>query len=91
MSRSIWKPNYIHSQVRIGKISPINEIFVQNRSTIIISSIVGKLFQVYNGIRWFAITIEAERVGQLLGEFAPTRKRPTLKKKKIKKIKVTKK
>lgn len=91
MSRSIWKSNFIHPQVRIEKNTFQKETYVQNRATVILPNIVGKLFQVYNGIRWFAITIESERVGQLLGEFAPTRKRPILKKKTIKKVKVIKK
>ena len=85
MSRSLWKPNYIHNQVS----SYINKsnyaICVQNRSTIIVPVRLGKRFQVYNGVRWFAITIKAEIRGHLLGEFAPTRKRPVLKKNKIKK------
>ena len=85
MSRSIWKPNFIHTQVRIA--NPSSAIYVQNRSTIITIIMVGSFFQVYNGIRWFAITIESERVGQRLGEFAPTRKRPGLKKKRKKKVK----
>jgi ribosomal protein S19 len=39
-------------------------------------------FQVYNGNRWFLLELKPERVGHLVGEFAPTRKRPVIKKKK---------
>ena len=85
MSRSLWKPNYIHKQVLtyIDKSIAHSEICVQNRSTLIVPSRLGKQFQIYNGVRWFAITIQSEIIGHLLGEFAPTRKRPVIKKKKV--------
>ena len=81
MARSLWKPNYIHIQV-LAFIDTTNEICVQNRSTVVVPLILNKRFQIYNGVRWFAITIQAEIRGHRLGEFAPTRKRPVLKKKK---------
>jgi ribosomal protein S19 len=59
-----------------------NEIVVQNRSTYITQSMLGRRFQVYNGIRWFQLEIVPEMVGHCLGEFAPTRKHPIPKKKK---------
>lgn len=88
MSRSLWKSSYIHNQVSAyieNKTIINNEICVQNRATVIVPIRLGKRFQIYNGVRWFAITIQAEIIGHLLGEFAPTRKRPVLKKNKIKK------
>ncbi len=85
MSRSIWKPTFLHSQVRNAINS--SEILVQNRATQLTPSMIGQRFQVYNGIRWFPIEINQERLGHRLGEFAPTRKRPIPKKKIIKKKK----
>ncbi len=80
MSRSIWKPIYINPQVQLT--SNTAEVFIQNRSTYISESRVNRRFQVYNGNRWFPLEITPENVGYLVGEFAPTRKRPIPKKKK---------
>lgn len=80
MSRSIWKPFYLHPQVREGTSNP--EIIVQNRSSFITQSRLGRRFQIYNGVRWFLVEITPEMVGHCLGEFAPTRKHPIPKKKK---------
>jgi ribosomal protein S19 len=38
-------------------------------------------FYVYNGIRFFCIEVNSEKVGYRLGEFAPTKKKPIPKKK----------
>lgn len=97
MSRSIWKPSFLHRQAfesvivetpSVGKVtnnpkssSAASEIVLFNRSTYITSSRVGARFQVYNGVRFFPLEITSERVGHLVGEFAPTRKRPVPKKK----------
>ncbi len=81
MSRSIWKPIFLHPQVRDNYAS--NEISVQNRSTSITQSRVGRRFQIYNGIRWYSVEIIPEMVGHCLGEFTSTRKRPIPKKKKV--------
>jgi len=86
MSRSTWKPSFVHPQT----ISKLNTsiISVQNRATCITSSIIKRSFNVYNGCRWFTIIVRPEIVGYRVGEFAPTRKRPSIKKKKrqIKKL-----
>lgn len=83
MSRSNWKPIFLHPQVVEGFRQ--NEIRVQNRATAVTQSRLGRRFQIYNGIRWFPVEITPERVGHAFGEFAPTRKRPIPKKKIIKK------
>ncbi len=79
MSRSIWKPNFIHSQVTNNSSS---EVFLQNRSTYITNLRINQRFQVYSGNRWVILEIKPERVGYLVGEFVSTRKRPIQKKKK---------
>jgi ribosomal protein S19 len=78
MSRSNWKPFFIHPQVIINFNSA--EINTFNRSTSITQSRIGRKFQVYNGLRWFLIEISSEMVGSSLGQYAPTRKRPIHKK-----------
>ena len=81
MSRSAWKPLFLHPQV-IEKLTA-NEITVQNRASIITQSMVGMNFKIYNGVRWFPLKVSADTVGQPLGQFAPTRKRPIPKKAKV--------
>jgi len=78
MARSTWKPIFRHPQSREGLNS--NEIVIQNRGTFITSSIVHRQCVVYNGRRWFYLTISNERVGNCVGQYAPTRKRPIRKK-----------
>lgn len=78
MSRSAWKPLFLHPQV-IEKLNA-NEIVVQNRASLITQSRIGFNFKIYNGIRWFPLKVSANTVGQPLGQFAPTRKRPVVKK-----------
>jgi len=88
MSRSLWKLNFLHPQVALAQVTQssenivLNEINVQNRATQITSAMQGRRFQVYNGTRWFPLEITPERVGHRVGEFAPTRKHSSPKKKK---------
>jgi small subunit ribosomal protein S19 len=41
---------------------------------------VGQRIQVYNGMRFLPLQVNPDMVGHLVGEFAPTRKRPASKK-----------
>ena len=88
MGRSSWKPFFIGKdfiqQQKTNK-NTNDEIFVYNRGTVIRQYMVGLKVQIYNGIRFFLIEINAEMIGHCLGEFAPTRKKPIPKKKKKKK------
>jgi ribosomal protein S19 len=43
---------------------------------------IGLKFFVYNGIRFFAIDVNLEKIGHRLGEFSPSKKKPIPKKKK---------
>jgi ribosomal protein S19 len=43
---------------------------------------LGLCIFVYNGIRFFSIEITSEKIGHLLGEFSPTKKKPIAKRKK---------
>ena len=57
-------------------------IVIQNRSTLITISMVNYVCLVYNGLRWFTLNITADIVGNRVGQYAPTRKRPVHKKRK---------
>jgi len=78
MSRSAWKPSFRHPQVI--KSSSTNQIVTQNRATCITPSMIDHKCKVYNGRRWFNLAISQEIVGNRFGQYAPTRKRPILKK-----------
>ena len=86
MSRSSWKPAYIHpqliSQLRTPNENETNEIILFNRSTILTEEFLGQHLHIYNGIRFFSIEVDGEKIGHRLGEFAPTKKKPIPKKKK---------
>lgn len=78
MSRASWKPLYIHNDFINQKASP--EIILFNRATVITKPMIGVKVQVYNGIRFFPITVTSDMLGHRVGEFAPTRKKPQFKK-----------
>jgi ribosomal protein S19 len=79
MSRSIWKPLFIHSQYLEGVTH--NEIKIPKRSIPFLKKRVGQTINIYNGNRWYTITVSDEIVGQAIGQFAPTRYQPIYKKK----------
>jgi len=79
MSRSAWKPLFIHPQYTEG--SQSNEIKRQNRSTAFNKIMIGQSINIYNGIRWYTVIVSDEILGQCIGQFAPTRKQLIYKKK----------
>lgn len=83
MSRSIWKPTVFNPIATISK----ENLFFKNRASYISKNRIGYRINIYNGQRWYTISVRPERIGHRVGEFAPTRKRPVHKKKKIKKVK----
>jgi len=58
------------------------EIVLYNRNTLLTEEMIGLRLFVYNGIRFFSIEVTTEKLGHLIGEFSPTRKKPIAKKKK---------
>jgi len=52
-----------------------------SRSLIITQTLIGKRIEIYNGMKYIPLEITENMVGQRLGEFAPTRKKPVFKKK----------
>jgi ribosomal protein S19 len=82
MSRSIWKPDFLHNQY--SEQQGHDEIYLVNRATRLTEEMVGQRIQVYNGIRFLPLQVNTDMVGHLVGEFAPTRKRSASKKAKKK-------
>ena len=88
MSRSIWKPIYKNIELNqflknIKTKNTIIKTFVRNIE--ITSKLVGYTFMIYNGNSFRKLTIQTNMIGHKLGEFCPTRKKPSTKKKKKKK------
>jgi len=80
MSRSLWKPLYNNKK---NLIIEKNFVFKQNfRNLLITKDLINTTVKIYNGIKFFEITINEKMVGHKFGEFAPTRKFPLHKKKK---------
>lgn len=78
MSRSKWKPLVIDNKL-INFNKKINKI--TKRNLIIDSKYTDCTIQIYNGTRFFEVTISKNMVGQKFGEFSPTRVKPIHKKK----------
>jgi small subunit ribosomal protein S19 len=49
------------------------EYILQDRATYITEEMLGFTLCVYNGIKFFNILVESDKLGYKLGEFAPTR------------------
>jgi len=79
MSRSSWKPITIDNNLANSK-KIFNKIF--SRNLIITKDYINLNIQIYNGIRFFDLTITPKMVGQRFGEFAPSRIKPIHKLKK---------
>jgi small subunit ribosomal protein S19 len=85
MSRSSWKFSAIDPKlINLDASSSLfkEEIVLYSRNTKITEEMLGLCIFVYNGIRFFSIEITSEKIGHLLGEFSPTKKKPIAKRKK---------
>lgn len=87
MSRVSWKPLFLHPEFMSQQKKNLTheEVVLFNRATVITKQMIGLKFQIYNGIRFFPITVTTDMLGHRVGEFAPTRKKPIPKKKNLKK------
>jgi small subunit ribosomal protein S19 len=88
MSRVIWKGPYLNrlliKKVSKEKVNVKKEIQTMSRDSTIIPLFIGKTFSIHNGKTFLKINITHDMIGYKLGEFAPTRKQFTFKKKKEK-------
>lgn len=73
MARSKWKIPYKH--IDLYFIDDNKEIKTLSRSSFIAPSFIGLNFFIYNGIKFFKVSIIKEMVGHKFGEYAPTRKK----------------
>jgi len=81
MSRSKWKGPYVHAELFLKY---NKDVFTKSRSSLIVPSFIGKTFYIHNGKNFLKLLITEDMIGKKLGEFSPTRKNFTFKKKKLK-------
>jgi|TARA_B110000908_G_scaffold170565_1_gene230533 small subunit ribosomal protein S19 len=90
MSRAKWKGPYILNKLleesKKNKLNEkyLSEIYTFSRASTIIPNFVGNTLNVHNGKTFSKIQITENMIGKKLGEFSPTRKTFSFKKKKIK-------
>jgi len=86
MSRSKWKGPYIQTDLleQISKScnSKKKEFQIFCRNSYIIPQFVGLTFKIHNGKTFIKVLVIEEMVGHKFGEFSPTRKKFSYKKKK---------
>jgi len=77
MSRSSWKPLFIHPEIISQSVSKKEnpEFILFNRNTLLTEEMLEFKFYVYNGIRFFVIDVNMEKIGHHLGEFSPSKKK----------------
>ena len=93
MTRSKWKPLYVNDKLINSILANKNSNIIRttSRSSTILKSFVGLIFEVYTGKSYTKIYIEEKMVGHKLGEFSLTRKIGKIHEKKIRKGKSNKK
>lgn len=86
MSRAKWKGPFVAIELlkkTVRQKSPTKlEIFTNQRSSMIVPQFVGFTINVHNGKGFVKLKILETMVGHKLGEFSPTRKKFSFKKKK---------
>lgn len=84
MSRAKWKGPFVSTKLLQKCKTPTSEIYTNSRKSTIIPILVGLTLNVHNGKGFSKVKITESMIGRKLGEFSPTRKRFSLKKKKTK-------
>lgn len=90
MSRAKWKGPYVFNELLCAiKNNKINEHYLKetytfSRSSTILPNFIGHVINIHNGKTFSKIKIVEGMVGRKLGEFSPTRKKFSFKKKKTK-------
>ena len=76
MARSKWKAPYVDRMLLNDIIKNTNRSIIRtkSRSSIILQSFIGLIFEVYTGRSYSKVYIEEKMVGHKLGEFSFTRK-----------------
>lgn len=84
MSRSIWKSNFVKSNLLKKKNLLSTNIYVWSRASSIPFSFINKTVFVHNGKIFKKIIITREKIGYKFGEFVFTKTKNKTKKKKKK-------
>jgi ribosomal protein S19 len=87
MSRSKWKGPFVNTKLfkDVNNKKSKKNVRTLFRHSEITPSFIGLVFEIYNGKSFSKIEIIEDMVGFKLGEFSPTRKKFSFKKKKKKK------
>lgn len=82
MSRTKWKGPYINSKIWEQLVLKKKELKFFCRNSCIIPKFVGLNFKIHNGKSFINLLITEKMIGHKLGEFIPTKKKFSFKKKK---------
>ena len=82
MSRAKWKGPFVSDDLLQEFCTTKSEIYTSVRKSVIVPQFVGLIINVHNGKGFSKLKITEAMVGHKLGEFSPTRKRFSFKKKK---------
>ena len=85
MTRTKWKGPYIETKLLTHLEKKSNQfkniINATSRNSEIIPCFVGMTFHIYNGKTFLKVIVTEEMIGHKFGEFSPTRKKFSFKKK----------
>lgn len=90
MSRSSWKPLLLNDK-KNNLLEKNYNCVIYNRNNVISADYLNKNVKIHNGIKFCEILVTEKLIGYYFSEFAPTRKLPLHKKKKIQQKKQSKK
>ena len=87
MSRSKWKGPFVKTKLfsNVSNKKTKNTIKTISRNSEITPGFIGLVFEVHNGKNFSKVEITEDMIGFKLGEFSPTRRKFSFKKKKKKK------
>lgn len=81
MSRAKWKGPFVSSKLLQKCKTTASEIYTNSRKSTVVPNFVGLVLNVHNGKGFSKVKITESMIGHKLGEFSPTRKRFSFKKK----------
>jgi small subunit ribosomal protein S19 len=83
MARTKWKGPYVEILLLTSNSEKIRNIVKKtiSRNSEIIPNFVGMNFSIHNGKKWLKLTVTEKMIGHKFGEFLPTRKKFSFKKK----------
>jgi len=82
MSRAKWKGPFVSCELLQKCYTTKNELYTNSRKSVIVPQFVGLTINVHNGKGFSKLKVTEAMIGHKLGEFSPTRKRFSFKKKK---------